>query len=750
LVASDPGHSRLLQALAVGLSVSVTIAVEYVFARLAHPLWLGVPAGQPLPAPQAPKLVVQHRGVTDLAMVLGGIVALLSTFVNDPTRRDRAVTIVGTPIPLLAMAALGIELAPHHTLGLVVLSLVVGVGTYGRKFVPRFGPRAFQYGSLLFVGYLFGFLTGRTLRIDQLYWLAAIAWLAVAVDLLLRLAIYEPITHGLLPRSARSFAARARTTLGSAIELLDARTDAERGRRARRLAGQLAQLNVAALMIDAQLADPEAQLRPGVAAAVHDQLFELELAVHEIGRLTQRLAATNPPADVRERVRESLVDVRSGRAGKAARAIAGSECDSNLVAALATEIVQAGAALDAWIHLGSEPVRLWAAASHRSYESPVVLRPDGRLRGSAPVSQATAIAAGEHGLLGRLRIGWAGQMAIRLAVAVGAACAAGSALSERRFYWAVIAVFIAFTGAHTAGEQLFRALERTVGTFVGVLVGSLLATAIGPSAWSLAVIIPALMFGVYFLQVSYWLMAAGITILVSQLYVQLGEYSSSLLVLRLKETALGAVIAMLVAVLVFPIGTRRAATRAAAAYLDALESLLAHVSGALREPPGAKRLTADSRALDDTMQQLLATAQPLTRPPTRPETKHRLALIARSAEFARRLASEADRADQLDERSAALLREALDTQRVSLATIRAAVCGRPVGAPLDPILDRLAGLDGQLEESAMRADARRPMLRSLGSLDKTLMALGESLGLAAGDVIPAGAGSAGPGGRDCA
>jgi hypothetical protein len=140
------------------------------------------------------------------------------------------------------------------------------------------------------------------------------------------------------------------------------------------------------------------------------------------------------------------------------------------------------------------------------------------------------------------------------------------------------------------------------------------------------------------------------------------------------------------------------------------------------------------------MQQLLATAQPLTRPQMRPETKHRLALIVRSAELARRLASEADRADQLDERSAALLREALETQQASLATIRAAVCGQRIGASLDPILDRLAGVDGHVEDSAKRADTRRPLLRTLGSLDKTLMALGESFGLAAGEVSPAGAG----------
>ena len=224
-------------------------------------------------------------------------------------------------------------------------------------------------------------------------------------------------------------------------------------------------------------------------------------------------------------------------------------------------------ALEGWARLPLAPTsglgRLPTLDADQSYESPVALRPDGRLSGSARISQATAANGGEHGLRARLRLGWASQGALRLAVAVGVACAAGSALSERRFYWAVIAVFIAFTGGNTSAEQLSRAIQRTLGTFVGILIGSLVATAVGPNPWSLAVIIPALTVGLYFVQVSYWLMAVGITIMVSELYVQLGEFSSGLLVLRLEETALGAVIAMLAAVLIFPVGTRRAASQAA-------------------------------------------------------------------------------------------------------------------------------------------------------------------------------------------
>jgi uncharacterized membrane protein YgaE (UPF0421/DUF939 family) len=748
VVASDPGGARLVSSLEVALNVGVTIALEYGFSQLAHPLWINAPLGRALPALQAARLAAQHHGVTELSMLIGGIVALVSTLVNGPSARNRAVTIVGLPIPFLAMAALGIELVGHHTLGLVVFTLVVAVGVYARKFVPRFGPRAFVYGNILFVGYLFGFLAGRELRLDQLDWLAAIAWLAVAANLALRASIFDPIARGLLSRSSRSFTARARTTISAAIDLLGARTESELRRRRRGLGRQLVRLNEAALMIDGRLADPQYQLPSGVADSLHDQLFELELSLHNIGQLVERLTASEPPIELPAVARGWLVELHAGHTTSAAHAVhdlrqrradqtasALEEQTATRVYALAATIVHAGEGLESWARLPLEPAswiaRLPAPDVKQSYESPVRLRPDGRLRGSAPVSQATAVDVGGHGLPARLRLGWAGQGAVRLAVAVAVACAAGSALSERRFYWAVIAVFIAFTGANTAAEQLSRALQRTIGTFVGILIGSLLATAIGPSTWSLAVIIAALTVGLYFIQVSYWLMAVGITIMVSELYVQLGEFSNGLLVLRLEETALGAVIAMLAAVLVFPVNTRRAATQAATGYLDALGSLIIRLPQSLRGPAGARRLSVDSRALDDALQQLLATAQPLASYPSRHgAVEHRLTLITTSADFARKLASDADRVAPLDDRSAERLRETLEPQQASLKALRAAIHGECNGATLHPIVDRLAALDRDLSEvGARQADPRRKMLLTLGSLDATLVELGEHFGL---------------------
>ena len=131
-----------------------------------------------------------------------------------------------------------------------------------------------------------------------------------------------------------------------------------------------------------------------------------------------------------------------------------------------------------------------------------------------------------------------------MGIAVGLAIIAGDALSGRRFYWAVIAAFITFMGANTAGEQIRKSTFRIAGTFVGVIVGAVLAHLVGDRVLlQLVVVLVSLFLGLYLMRVNYAFMTIGITVMVSQLYVELDEFSNALLVLRLEETAIGAGVA---------------------------------------------------------------------------------------------------------------------------------------------------------------------------------------------------------------
>jgi DNA-binding CsgD family transcriptional regulator len=215
-----------------------------------------------------------------------------------------------------------------------------------------------------------------------------------------------------------------------------------------------------------------------------------------------------------------------------------------------------------------------AAASERegAFRPPVQLF-DGWLPGSAVVSNVASREPGTR-LADRVRLPLHIRTAIQIGVAVGAAIALGDLLSAHFFYWAVQAVVVTFVGASNSGEQVSKAVLRAAGTAVGVVIGSLLVTAVGPHAyWSIAVILAALFFAYYLMRINYIFCVIGISVEVSQLYAQLGQFSDSLLLVRVEETAIGAAAAIAAVTLVFP-GHRRSSTRPSAA------------SKSARAPPG--------------------------------------------------------------------------------------------------------------------------------------------------------------------
>jgi hypothetical protein len=616
LTASDPGLNRLLAAVQVMSGIGATIAVVFGFMQLTHALWNEPPGGRALSAAQLTLIAAQHHGVTLLAMLLGGVIALLAMIaVTDPQPRGQALTMGLMPIPLLATMALSIQLVTHRSAGIAVLAVVIGLGTYGRRFAPRFGSRVVLYGALLFIGYLFGFVSDGAITERDLGWIAVIAWLAALINFLLKAVAFRLLDCGRLGRTARAFRAQARTVLAAASELLDA-PPRRRARASRRLHRRLIRLNGTALVIDASLAAPGA-LPPGVTAPeAHARLFEVERLIHNLGHRAEQLAAAEFQPEVREEIRSWLSDV------------------DYVVASLAKTPPDGGARPD---------------ANNTPFESAVTLLA-GDLPGSALVSARAAVAVeGRGALLRRLRLDPAAQIAIRVAVAVAVASALGSIVSERRFYWAVLAVFVTFMGTNTSGEQVIKALHRLAGTIAGVLIGSLVANAIGHSTWSLAVIIGALGLGTYFFKVSFAAFVTALTIALAQLYDQLGEYSNHVLALRLEETAIGGAVAVAAAIWIFPTVTRRAACIAERAYLDSLADLLGRAGEHLREQPGDAPLSSSSRALDHAYQQLVATSRPLARHPRcreRIERDH--ALYAQTAHHARNLVADVTRQRTLD------------------------------------------------------------------------------------------------------
>ena len=141
--------------------------------------------GAALPAALAAKVAAANHRFLLNAMVIGGIVGLISSLaVTDKTARDQLVTTLFLPLPLMAALTLGLAIGGYRIPALVCSPVILAIGTYGR----RFGPRGSIAGMLLFPGYLVGFLSHGAVRLGDLGRLAAEIGVGLAVAIADRFA----------------------------------------------------------------------------------------------------------------------------------------------------------------------------------------------------------------------------------------------------------------------------------------------------------------------------------------------------------------------------------------------------------------------------------------------------------------------------------------------------------------------------------------------------------------------------------
>ena len=231
--------------------------------------------------------------------------------------------------------------------------------------------------------------------------------------------------------------------------------------------------------------------------------------------------------------------------------------------------------------------------------------------------------------------------------------------------------------------------------------------------------------------------SSAITVMVSQLYVQLGEFSNSLLLLRLEETALGAAVAVAVVVLVLPLRTRRVLRIALRDHVQAVGQLADHASGYLVGQGADGTLHADARVVDATYQALVATAQPLRRNlfgTFDEETGQVMRLASASRNYGRNLVADVEATRPVDAGTHAGIERASTTLHNSVEVVAAALTGSR-----DVIYTRSSALFEWAERrsTAVRRPRRRPArVRDLMLIDGAMARMAEIMGLASPTTTP--------------
>lgn len=151
------------------------------------------------------------------------------------------------------------------------------------------------------------------------------------------------------------------------------------------------------------------------------------------------------------------------------------------------------------------------------------------------------------------------RQAFQVLLAAAIAVAAGQALSQDRWYWAVGTAWWIFVNTASRGETLVRGFRRVLGTVAGIAGGLMIAPPLHGAPVPTAVLVAVCVFGIFWTApVSYSWMMFFVTVMAGLLYGLLGILHPGLLALRLGETAVGALGAAVAVLTVLPMTTHAA------------------------------------------------------------------------------------------------------------------------------------------------------------------------------------------------
>lgn len=200
------------------------------------------------------------------------------------------------------------------------------------------------------------------------------------------------------------------------------------------------------------------------------------------------------------------------------------------------------------------------------------------------------------------------RAALQITLASGIAMVFGLMLSRDRWFWSVLTAFLIFTNTKSRGDTAIRAIQRSIGTLLGIAIGLGLATVLAGHPLPAMVLAAAGVFlAFYFLQASYAMMSFFISIVLCLIYGLIGQLTVDLLRLRIEETLIGAAAGTAVAFLVFSAPTRSTVDLALERWYASLRELLE----AGRAGGGGMQAIELSRKLDAAYRELTVAARPL-------------------------------------------------------------------------------------------------------------------------------------------
>ena len=558
LDAADPGALRLHHAARIALASLTAWLIMYGIVR-----WL---SDRPMPT-------------VELFAVNVCFVAAL-VIVDAPRNERRLTLFLSVAMFALALLLASLLRATSWLYPAVLLALI-----FASYAIRRRGLRAGELVLVLTMGLYF--VEGSRVTWANLAWFSLATFVGVGSLWLWQFVLlsYDPTRS--LHDSIRAFYLSAASVVGAVAAELDDQSGAIGNEDLQR---RLRRVKLSRRVIESQF--------PGVLAPggwTQAEIGEMQLALYATERglaqmvegVSERSALAGIPAELRAPIGRSLNLLQEALRAGSPESMQALTRES---AALQTQVRSMARSASGEARQQSDgPLAAWIVAALRliggSHE---VARSAGRVRSlaaheDAARQQAKDRAGAEPGkraaapalvTFGSLRVHPTTALGIQAVVATGAAMVVARLLNVDHSNWVFWTAFVVIAGS--TGESLRKMMLRVAGTVGGATIGVALALLLPDSTALIVTLATACIFlSIYAWPISYPLMVFWINIGFVIVYTLLGARALDLLLARPVTTLLGALVAALVVVFVFPIRTADRFKEAAARFLDAVDGYVA-------------------------------------------------------------------------------------------------------------------------------------------------------------------------------
>ncbi len=562
--------------------------------------------------------------------IFGGFVAMLAAGIAvDRTLHDRKLTSVLMVLPVGAVVLLGALVSGSALAGDVLLVLVACVGVGASRFGARWGA----LGRVTFMAYYFALLM--RLDLNDVPWFAAAALVGMAWAFVCSYVLLPDRHDHQLRIGIHSLTEEMVATVDTLVDAVSwARWDPETRRR---VSLDTRRVHRAAAFVAGQLAgEVEATgLDPAHGGGLRLRVFDAELATVTLKDAVRDVTGTALPLELRGRLAGRLELLRSHLQLALANQTPQKSPADQRNASPPTPIPHwdAAPAPEHWprtarrlvraiddVHQNATVLLDWDA-EHGALQplDPYDPEDEAALRGlSMPVPSAASAAGatgdGSDATPETGRVQPAERRAVQAAVSTALALAVGSAISGTHQYWASLAAFQVL--GTTDGETFVNGVKRILGTVAGAAVGFGIAIATdAPSEVMIPVLAVAVFGSVYYRPVANGISTFWTTLIFAGIYEFLGRLTTLALEIRILETLLGALIALLVAWKLLPTRTRSKLNQEMGTLVKDVQVVVAgsleRASGREEISPGA--LQQGLLALDGKVRAITAASAPLRR-----------------------------------------------------------------------------------------------------------------------------------------